>query len=112
MELLWGSYRDIIGYKISARGYTLQNVAESQKELKEERINQIYDKILKRILTLSTKAVVNLINGLFNTNFPQDSTIVYNWTESIDDKLGKTISDTILRIHMDGEIYRFHIETT
>ena len=88
----------------------MQETAETQKEVKKESINQIYDKILKRILTLSAKAVINLINGLFGTNFPLDSKIVYNWTESIDDKLGKTISDTILTIHVDEENYRFHIE--
>jgi hypothetical protein len=73
-------------------------------------VNQIYDKILKRILTLSSGAVINFINGLFGTNFPLNSKIVYNWTESVDDKLGKTISDTILTIHVGEEKHRFHLE--
>jgi len=79
--------------------------------VQENSINQIYDKILKRILTLSSRAVLNLINALFQTNFPLDSKIVYNWTESIDDKLGKTISDTILSIHTGEACHRFHIES-
>lgn len=41
-------------------------------------IYQIYDKIFKKILTLSSTAVINLINGLFQTNYPTDSTIKYN----------------------------------
>ena len=33
-------------------------------------IYQLYDKAFKRILTLSDKAVINLINGLFGTDYP------------------------------------------
>ena len=44
-------------------------------------IHQIYDKAFKRILTLSDKAVINLINGLFGTDYPTNSKITYNWTE-------------------------------
>lgn len=33
-------------------------------------IYQIYDKMFKKILTLSSTAVINLINGLFETNYP------------------------------------------
>ena len=88
----------------------MQENARTQSKIKDSGINQIYDKILKRILTLSAVAVLNLINGLFKTDFPLDSKIVYNWTESVDDKLGKTISDTILTIHIGEEIHRFHIE--
>ena len=45
-----------------------KNVLKDVQE--EEGIAQIYDKILKRILTLSNVAVVNFINGVFNKNFP------------------------------------------
>jgi len=91
-------------------GFALQTNTQTQNEATENSINQIYDKILKRILTLSSGAVLNLINGLFKTNFPTDSKIVYNWTENIDDNLGKTISDTILSIYAGDECHRFHIE--
>ena len=47
-------------------------------------IYQIYDKIFKKILTLSATAVVNLINGLFGTNYLPGSTVDYNWTEADD----------------------------
>lgn len=36
-------------------------------------IYQIYDKIFKKILPLSSTAVVNLINGLFDTDYPTDT---------------------------------------
>lgn len=70
-------------------------------------INQIYDKTLKKILTLSSRAVVNLINGLFDTDYPPDSTLTYNWTEHHDDDLNRTIADTIITIN--GE-HSYHIE--
>ena len=49
-----------------------------------EEIYQIYDKAFKRILTLSDKAVINLINGLFGTDYTTNSKITYNWTEHED----------------------------
>lgn len=55
-----------------------------------ENIHQIFDKIVKRILTLSAKTVINLINGLFGTNYPTNSKITYNWTEHEDNNLKKT----------------------
>ena len=73
-------------------------------------IYQIYDKIFKKILTLSARVVINLINGLFLMNYPLDSTISYNWTEFEDDELKKILADTIITIngtdsyHMEAQI--------
>jgi len=64
-------------------------------------------KIFKKVLTLSSKSVVNLINGLFDTDYPSDSIIDYNWTEFEDDRLRKTLADTILTIN--GK-YSYHME--
>ena len=72
-----------------------------------EEIYQIYDKAFKRILTLSDKAVINLINGLFGTDYPTNSTITYNWTEHEDKNLKKTLSDSILTINGKDS---YHIE--
>ncbi len=72
-----------------------------------ETILFIFDKIFKRILTLSAKAVINLINGLFGTNYPEDSTITYNWTEFEDEKLRKTLADTIITIN---GVHSYHME--
>ncbi len=72
-----------------------------------ETILFIFDKIFKRILTLSSKAVINLINGLFGTDYPEDSKITYNWTEFEDDNLRKTLADTIITIN-DANSY--HME--
>ena len=80
---------------------------ERNNERKEENIAQIYDKIFKRILTLSNVAVINFINGIFNRNFPKDSKLTYNWTENIKNSLEKTIADTIITVN-DTE--KFHAE--
>ena len=72
-----------------------------------EQIPHIFDKVFKKILTLSTKSVINMINGLFGTHYPDDSTITYNWTEFMDTELRRTLADTILTIN--GR-YSYHIE--
>jgi hypothetical protein len=73
----------------------------------QDKIFHIYDKTFKKVLTLSSKAVINMINGLFDTNYPADSTITYNWTEFEDDRLRKILADTIITIN--GH-YSYHIE--
>ena len=70
-------------------------------------IHQIYDKAFKRILTLSEKTVINLINGLFDTNYPTNSKITYNWTEHEDKDLKRTLADSILTINGRDS---YHIE--
>jgi hypothetical protein len=70
-------------------------------------IFHIYDKTFKKVLTLSSVAVINMINGLFDTDYPTDSTITYNWTEFEDEELRKVLADTILTIN--GR-YSYHIE--
>ena len=70
-------------------------------------IFQIYDKAFKRILTLSEKTVINLINGLFDTDYPIDSKITYNWTEHEDKDLKRTLADSILTINGRDS---YHIE--
>ena len=74
-------------------------------------IHQIYDKAFKRILTLSDKAVINLINGLFGTDYPTNSKITYNWTEHEDKELKRTLSDSILTIN-GRDIYHMEAQMT
>lgn len=70
-------------------------------------IYHIYDKIFKKILTLSSMAVINLINGLFDTDYPTDSTVSYNWTEFENNELRRILADTILTIN--GK-HSYHME--
>ena len=74
-------------------------------------IYQIYDKVFKRILTLSDKAVINLINGLFGTEYPTNSKITYNWTEHEDKDLKRTLSDSILTID-NKDSYHIEVQMT
>lgn len=86
--------------------------SEAEKIRGENNTYHIYDKIFKRILTLSKKAVIHLINGLFQQSYPQDSEVEYNWTEHVDKDLRKTIADTIITInhtdsyHMEAQMYQ------
>jgi hypothetical protein len=73
----------------------------------QTQIFHIYDKTFKKVLTLSSTAVINLINGLFNTHYPTDSKVTYNWTEFEDDKLKKVLADTIITIN---DRYSYHME--
>lgn len=73
----------------------------------EEQIHDIYDRIAKRCISLSAKCTVNLINGLFGTDYPPDSKVTYNWTENTDDKLKRTLSDTIITIN---EHFSYNVE--
>lgn len=72
-----------------------------------EKIPFIFDKVFKLVITLSRKAVINLINALFGTHYPADSTVEYNWTESVDNTLKRTLSDTIITIN---HVNSYHLE--
>ncbi len=72
-----------------------------------EEIYHIFDKVFKKIITLSSRAVVNLINGLFGTDYPLDSTITYNWTEFVDGNMRRVLADTIITIN--GK-HSYHLE--
>ena len=72
-----------------------------------QNIYHIYDKVFKKILTLSSKAVINLINGLFDTCYPTDSNVTYNWTEFENGELRRILADTILTINGN---HSYHME--
>ncbi len=63
-----------------------------------ENIRNIYDRIFKRIFSLSDLATVNLINGLFGTNYPPDSKVDYLRNEFVRSDLHERLSDVVLRI--------------
>jgi hypothetical protein len=75
-----------------------------------ERIYQIFDKTFKKVLTLSSRAVINMINGLFGTDYPTDSAVTYNWTEFENDRLKKVLADTIVTISTKDERRSYHME--
>ncbi len=72
-------------------------------------IREIFDKIFKKCITLSTKSVVRMINGIFGTDYPDDSKLTYNWTEMVkdDDAMGKILADCIVTVN---EVHEYHME--
>lgn len=63
------------------------------------KIHDIYDRISKRCMALSAKCTIQLVNGLYGTDYPLDSEVTYNWTENIQDDLKKTLADAIVTIN-------------
>ncbi len=75
-------------------------MAENTKETQAySGIYHIYDKIFKRILMLSTQAVISMINGCFHTDYPLDSKIQYNMSEHVNDALRRTLADAVLTVN-------------
>ncbi len=67
---------------------------------------KIYDRIFKRIFNLSNLAIINLINGLFMTNYPPDSEVVYPNKEFINPNNEARYADIIVVINKDA----YHLE--
>ena len=66
--------------------------------LSMEKIPQIYDRIFKRMFTLSNKAVINAINGLFGKNHPLDSEVQYANREMTKKDLAHRFADIFIRL--------------
>ncbi|MDD3416381.1 MAG: hypothetical protein PHY47_20655 [Lachnospiraceae bacterium] len=62
-------------------------------------IYQIYDRIFKRIFSLSSLAIINLINGLFDTNYPLDSSVEYSNTEFVNTALKRRFADILVFVN-------------
>ena len=76
----------------------------------KEHINQIYDRMFKRIFSLSNIAIINLINGLFNTNYPPDSTVEYPNKEFVSATLTKRFADIL--VFIQGVPYHLEAQMT
>ena len=72
-----------------------------------EEIKDIFDRTFKRIFSLSNSAILSLINGLFGTDFPPDSSIVYTNRESTNEALRHHFADIFLVVN--GK-YTYHLE--
>lgn len=72
-----------------------------------EQLHTIYDRVGKRCLSLSQKTTVQLINGLYGTEYPEDSPVDYHWTEHDAEDLKRTLADTIVTI---GHTHSYHME--
>ena len=72
-----------------------------------QEIKDIFDRSFKRIFSLSNSAILCLINGLFDTDYPPDSSIVYTNHESTNAALKHHFADVFLIIN--GE-HHYHLE--
>lgn len=76
-----------------------------------QEIKDIFDRSFKRLFSLSNSAILSLINGLFGTDYPPDSTIVYTNRESTDVALKHHFADVFLIIndkhhyHLEAQVY-------
>ncbi len=76
-----------------------------------QEIKDIFDRSFKRLFSLSNSAILSLINGLFGTDYPPDSTIVYTNRESTDAALKHHFADVFLVIngrhhyHLEAQVY-------
>jgi hypothetical protein len=74
--------------------------------IKRETVH-IFDLILKQLIRLSSVAIIQFINALFDTNYPLDSKVEYPNTETVSKKLRKLMSDTVVII---GGLHAYHLE--
>ena len=70
-------------------------------------IQQIFDKTFKRIFGLSNRAIINLINGLFDRNHSTDCSLLLTRNEMTTSQLSTRIADVFVLIE---ERYRYHLE--
>ena len=72
-----------------------------------EELRQIFDRAFKRLFSLSNAAVISLINGLFGTDHPPDSSVVYTNRESTNASLRHRFADVFVLI---GGRFHYHLE--
>ena len=75
-----------------------------------DRTPQLYDKLMKRLLRISSRAVISCINGLFGTQFPLDCPVDYPNPVSVNPKLQERRADMLITITYLGVAHPFHIE--
>ena len=82
--------------------HTLDETKQIQKKF-----HKIFDKTFKCVTTLSSKAVVNMINGLYGTDYPPDSKVTYPATDSVNSNLDERYADVFITIN---DTYTYHME--
>ncbi|MDR0936265.1 MAG: hypothetical protein LBM98_06260 [Oscillospiraceae bacterium] len=70
----------------------------------------MFDAAFKRLMHLSSRAIISFINGLFGLNLPLDGEVFYPNTEQIFDNLSKQYADIIISIRANGREYSFLLE--
>ena len=84
-----------------------QTKSPKSEDNEKVQIRAIYDRMFKRIMSLSSKAVINFINGLYGTEYSADSDVTYVSTEGIKSDLTATMSDVMITINHQ---HTYHME--
>jgi hypothetical protein len=82
---------------------------KKQSAKAQERTPQLFDKIAKRLLRLSGRAVIRCINGLYDVNYPLHCPVEYPNPVSVNSKLQERRADMFMNI-LDDEPHCFHLE--
>ena len=80
---------------------------KKRKREPSRHIQQIFDDVFKQLMWLSDLAIVQFINGLFETDHPADSVVHRVSTENVSRRLRKTLADVVIIINNVS----YHIET-
>jgi hypothetical protein len=75
----------------------LSDISETSND-RDELPYQIFDRTFKRLLRLSSGAVILFINALFGTKHPVTAKVEYLSTEHITDKLDYWVGDVLLLV--------------
>ncbi len=92
---------------LNSTNETVEDQTQQESGCEQKEVHQIYDKVFKRIMSLSNLAIINLINGLFGTNHPLDSTVELPRSEFTTVMLKGRFADVLIVI---GGIYHYHLE--
>jgi hypothetical protein len=84
-------------------------VSKKKRRAAEERTFQLFDKLVKRLLRLSNRAVIRCINGLYRVDFPLDCPVDYPNPVSVNRKLQERRADMFITI-THGEPHTYHVE--
>jgi len=75
-----------------------------------DRTFQLFDKLVKRLLRLSNRAVIRCINGLYRADFPLDCPVGYPNPVSVNTNLQERRADMFITITHQELVHTYHIE--
>jgi hypothetical protein len=70
---------------------------------------QLFDKLVKRILRLSSRAVIHCINGLYRSSYPLTCPVDYPNPVTVNPKMQERRADMLIRITYNGA-HTYHME--
>jgi hypothetical protein len=82
---------------------------KKKKKATTEQTPQLFDKLVKRILRLSSRAVIYCINGLYHSSYPLECPVDYPNPVSVSPDLKERRADMLIRIMYNGP-HTYHLE--